>query len=179
MIIIDQKKLKIVSNEIPFEESQQVVDLLLKEIPEMGSGLAAVQIGLPVRIFITKFKKNKSEWQNPQIEEYEFIKWINPQIEEYEKEEIISEEGCLSIPNKEVKVKRAKQITVSTQASITNRQKFVLVDEEAVIFQHEFDHLNGILITDKIYKETKQIKVGRNDPCPCGSGKKFKKCCGN
>jgi peptide deformylase len=177
MIIVDQKKLKIVSNEVPFEESQQVIDLLLKEIPETGSGLAAIQIGLPVRIFLTRFKKNKSEWANPYVEEYELIQWINPKIEEYEKEEIISEEGCLSIPDRRVKVKRNKQITVSTQASTIDRKKFVLLDEEAVIFQHEFDHLNGILITDKIYKPAE--KVGRNDPCPCGSGKKFKKCCGN
>jgi peptide deformylase len=177
MIIVDQKKLRNVSSEVSFEKGQEVVKLLLEEIPETAVGLAAIQIGLSDRVFITKFRKNRHEWKDPLIEEYELIEWINPQIEEYEKETIISDEGCLSIPNKKVKVKRNTQISVSTQASIKDRKKFVLLDEEAVIFQHEFDHLNGILIIDKIYKQEK--KVGRNDFCPCGSGKKFKKCCKN
>ena len=177
MIIVDQKKLRNVSSEVSFEKGQEISRLLLAEIPESAIGLAAIQIGLPDRVFVTKLKKDHHEWKNPYIEEYEIIEWINPQIEEYEKETIISDEGCLSIPDKKVKVQRNRQITVSTQASIKDRKKFVLLDEEAVIFQHEFDHLNGILIIDKIYKQ--QEKIGRNELCPCGSGKKFKKCCGN
>ena len=171
MIIVDQKKLRVVSTEIPFEQSKEILEQLKKEIPETAVGLAAIQIGLPSRVFITKFKKNHSVWVNPQITEYELIEWVNPKIEEFDNDKIESEEGCLSIPNKRVFVKRSKQIIVSAQASIKDRNKFVLLDEEAVIFQHEFDHINGVLIIDKV--------AGRNDPCPCGSGKKFKKCCGN
>jgi len=158
MIIVDQKKLRTISSEISFEKSREILDLLQKEIPETAVGLAAIQIGIPVRVFITKFKKN-------------IIEWVNPKIEESSNDKIETEEGCLSIPKKTVFVKRSKQITVLNQASITERKRFVLFDAEAIVFQHEFDHLNGILIIDKT--------VGRNDLCPCGSKVKFKKCCGN
>ena len=53
---------------------------------------------------------------------------------------------------------------------------------EAICVQHEIDHLNGLTIHDRENKTkpmVSQKKVGRNDPCPCGSGKKFKKCCIN
>jgi len=52
---------------------------------------------------------------------------------------------------------------------------------ESVCVQHEIDHLNGILIHDRENKTkpmVSQKKVGRNDPCPCGSGKKYKQCHG-
>jgi len=42
--------------------------------------------------------------------------------------------------------------------------------------QHEVDHMNGVLCIDRRVK--KVVKIGRNEPCPCGSGKKYKKCCG-
>ena len=51
---------------------------------------------------------------------------------------------------------------------------------EAICVQHEIDHLNGISCIDKEVKLEPIVmdkKVGRNDPCPCGSGKKYKKCC--
>ena len=51
---------------------------------------------------------------------------------------------------------------------------------EKAIAQHEIDHMNGIMICDNEIKsnEAHSAKIsGRNDPCPCGSGKKFKKCC--
>ena len=50
---------------------------------------------------------------------------------------------------------------------------------EAICVQHEIDHLNGMTIMDRqmITTITNQDKIGRNDPCFCGSGKKYKKCC--
>ena len=51
---------------------------------------------------------------------------------------------------------------------------------ETICVQHEIDHLNGLTIFDREDKPQPIISkkaVGRNEPCPCGSGKKFKKCC--
>ena len=50
---------------------------------------------------------------------------------------------------------------------------------ESICVQHEIDHLNGITIHDRKRETTVKVekKVGRNDPCSCGSGKKYKKCC--
>jgi peptide deformylase len=161
MIVTDQKILRKMSTETDWP-AIEILEKLKKEIPVDASGLAAIQIGIPARVFITRFKD-------------ELIEWINPIIEEFSMDKIESEEGCLSIPNKKVFVKRHKEITVSTQASETAKNRYVLLDEEAVIFQHEFDHLNGKLIVDRVAK--------RNEPCPCGklkNGKpiKYKNCCG-
>ena len=50
---------------------------------------------------------------------------------------------------------------------------------ECICVQHEIDHLNGVVCMDRKVNTTivKDAKVGRNEPCPCGSGKKYKKCC--
>ena len=50
---------------------------------------------------------------------------------------------------------------------------------EAVCVQHEIDHLNGIVCMDRKVNTTIVVdkKIGRNEPCPCESGKKYKKCC--
>ena len=50
---------------------------------------------------------------------------------------------------------------------------------ESICVQHEIDHLNGLTIMDRENKPQPIMseKVGRNEPCPCGSGKKYKKCC--
>jgi len=51
---------------------------------------------------------------------------------------------------------------------------------ESICVQHEIDHLNGIVCMDRRIDLTvirEEVKIGRNDPCHCGSGKKYKKCC--
>ena len=50
---------------------------------------------------------------------------------------------------------------------------------ETICIQHEIDHLNGLTIMDRkvVTTITKEKNIGRNDPCFCGSGKKYKKCC--
>ena len=52
---------------------------------------------------------------------------------------------------------------------------------ESICIQHEIDHLNGLTIADRENKPQPIVseKVGRNEPCSCGSGKKYKKCCIN
>ena len=53
-----------------------------------------------------------------------------------------------------------------------------LQELETACIQHEIDHLNGILMVDKEIKMQRNIiKIKRNDPCFCGSGNKYKKCC--
>jgi len=54
-------------------------------------------------------------------------------------------------------------------------EKFEATGLEAVMVQHEIDHMNGMLCFDRGHKN--KDKVGRNSLCPCGSGEKYKKCC--
>jgi peptide deformylase len=146
-----------------------------------GIGLAAVQIGQNKRLGVIK-KGNG------------FIHLINPELLEAEDEMIFVGEGCLSFPDTFRDTKRYRQITIKNQRIEDDHfedEKLVFYyskeDEPgtdgliAIAVQHELDHFCGRLIIDYDIKaipaERENKKVGRNDPCPCGSGKKYKKCC--
>ena len=89
-------------------------------------------------------------------------------------------EGCLTWENKKIITKRYRGVYVDYFDINGKLHK----DEfykgfEAQIWQHELNHLNGEPeeVVELNHPEPKPIEVGRNDPCPCGSGKKYKKCC--
>ena len=127
---------------------------------------------------------------------------INPKIEE-QWDEIPYYEGCLSYPKQGIHTKRYKNIIIKTEQSDSGwyfsgtettqeargsweqdnkKQEQEQRLLEAICVQHEIDHLNGITIHDRENKPEPIISkksVGRNEPCPCGSGKKYKKCCIN
>jgi len=101
-----------------------------------GIGLAAPQIGVSKQIIVVKRGEDK-----------DIIKLINPVILIREGEEK-AKEGCLSIPDVYVEVKRSSNVTVE---GLDEKEKPVKIEAEdllARVFQHEIDHLNGILIVD-------------------------------
>ena len=126
---------------------------------------------------------------------------INPKIVSRETE-IPFYEGCLSYPGKGVNTKRYETVEVKSD-TVEGTMIFSGVDTgesgkgswehsevkedrhvrtlEAVCVQHEIDHLNGIRCLDRVVDTTIRVekKPGRNEPCHCGSDKKFKKCCIN
>jgi len=105
-------------------------------IAEGGIGLAANQIGVDLRVAITKCNGNIKSYINP--------KWIGASAEEGNT--IVTEEGCLSIPNKYVCVRRWNKSTFS-HTPISNIEEFFELDGlESICLQHEIDHLNGITI---------------------------------
>lgn len=103
---------------------------------------------------------------------------INPKILEYTGEQYNSIEGCLSIPGTKCIVKRYPQLTVQYEGGLDSGEDgiYVVTGEDARRFQHEFDHTQGVLITDNGIIVPSNI--GRNSQCPCKSGRKWKKCCG-
>ena len=119
-----------------------------------GVGLAAPQVGIKQRILVI----------NPSGEaeqEGEELTLVNPRITERSRETIDWRETCLSVPDLEVKVKRAKRITVEWQdpADGTPRsQRFE--DFESVIVQHELDHLIGTVLLDRVsgFKRSRWVK---------------------
>lgn len=115
-----------------------------------GIGLAANQVGADKQIFIVDLSA---------IEGYENSKpivFINPKIEKFSDDKIAMEEGCLSIPGIRADVERSKEIVVKYRD--TNMQELELEAAEllARVIQHEFDHLQGVLFTDKISEEMKK-----------------------
>ena len=115
-----------------------------------GIGLAAPQIGLSQRLTVIdiSFKKNPEEK----------IVLINPEIIEREGEQY-EEEGCLSLPEIREKVKRAAKVKVRAQD--TEGEWFEVEGEELLsrAFQHEIDHLDGVLFIDRLSRLKKDLTV--------------------
>ncbi|MFH1175346.1 MAG: peptide deformylase [bacterium] len=115
-------------------EIQELINLMYKTMGEKGGvGLAAVQVGNPIRIFVVDWKNKK----------YEFI---NPQIEKMSDKKEIQQEGCLSVPGVYVDVARSQKISISAVDRCGKKIKLKADGMLARIIQHEFDHLEGILI---------------------------------
>ena len=101
-----------------------------------GSGLAANQVGLSIRLFVA-------------LVESKFYAIINPEIIKQSKEISDMEEGCLSIPGIYGDVPRPAEIVLSGYDKNGKRLKIKASGLRARVFQHETDHLNGILFIDK------------------------------
>lgn len=104
-----------------------------------GLGLAAPQVGLAWRMFITNGQEDGPDRV-----------YINPTITFVDTELVLREEGCLSVPGVNVELRRPRAATINAQ-DLTGK-KFELTDHEllARVWQHELDHLDGVLIIDKM-----------------------------
>lgn len=126
-----------------------------------GVGLAAPQIGKDIRLFLIDASPFS---ENEELEEGErnFLKnfnktFINAQIIEEEGEEWAFNEGCLSIPNINEDVFRNETIHIEYLDENFEKQKETLSGLAARIFQHEYDHIEGILFTDKLSSLKKRL----------------------
>jgi peptide deformylase len=107
-----------------------------------GSGLAAVQVGVPKRIIVVNTSKED--------EEKSWYALINPEITSKEGNFLSEDEGCLSVPELRANVKRSSKVTVEAQDREGNTFTMEVDGFHAVILQHEIDHLNGILFIDHL-----------------------------
>lgn len=136
--------------------------------PEAGFGLTANQIGVNKRVGYIRYAGKEYRLLNTRIVE------TGPVV-------VIYNEGCLSLPGKTINTERHHTITIEDE--ILGRIQLTMSKDGLlpVIFQHEIDHMDGKTILDRkrqpIRRNTQ--KIGRNQPCFCGSGKKYKKCCLN
>lgn len=121
-----------------------------------GVGLAATQIGIAKRFLGIKDTKTKEVkiFINPKVETA-FGKKVYPEIEGKDGKSEIFLEGCLSFPNYFGEVKRYLKIEVSWQELVGEQlinMKKTMAGFEAIVFQHEMDHLKGILLVDRVAK---------------------------
>lgn len=119
-----------------------------------GVGLAAPQIGLPIRVFIVDTDPF-SDSEDISKEEAEALKgfkktFINAKMILEEGEEWAYNEGCLSIPDVREDVYRNEKITIEYYDENFNKKTEVYDGLIARVIQHEYDHIEGILFTDKI-----------------------------
>jgi peptide deformylase len=147
IIIIPDKRLRLVSKPVETVDAQiraLAEDMLETMYEAPGIGLAAIQIGEPLRL-VTMDLSKKDEERAPQV-------FINPEITWSSEEASVHEEGCLSIPEYYEDVERPAKV----------RLKYLDLDSEpheveaegifATCIQHEIDHLNGVLFIDHISK---------------------------
>jgi peptide deformylase len=112
-----------------------------------GLGLAGPQVALPYRIFVMNLVPEERDL--PPSERKSERVYINPQIDD-RKGSVEGEEGCLSFPGLYQKVRRARSITFQAYNQKGEPIKGSAVDLEARVWQHEVDHLNGVLFIDKM-----------------------------
>lgn len=133
--ILTQPTLPFSFTEPPTDPIQLAKDLTETMLAKNGIGLAANQIGLPYRVFVMK--------SNP------IICCFNPKIVSQVGEEITLEEGCLTFPNYYVKIRRPKQIRVRYTYPNGETVTEIYDGMTARIFQHELDHLDGVLFMSR------------------------------
>ena len=125
----------------------------MREAP--GVGLAAPQIGLSERLIVVEYyEKEEDEVKAEEVENEEEIPkkvWamLNPEIVKASEEKVMGVEGCLSIPNLVGEVERHLEIQVKGLSRHGKPMKVKARGWLARIFQHEIDHLNGVLFTDR------------------------------
>jgi len=117
----------------------------VKMVEAKGVGLAANQVGEDLQIFVID-KTLADENGAPDA-------YINPEITEYSRETGELEEGCLSIPEYFVDIPRAKKIKLKALDENGNKIKIKARGFLARVLQHEYDHLNGLLIKDRVPKK--------------------------
>ena len=115
-----------------------------------AEGLAANQVGVLYRVFVIRDNK-------------EYVTCFNPSILGMSTELVDSLEGCLSFPGVNETIKRAESVHVSYQNEGGEEQNRWLSGVAAVAFQHELDHLNGVVFTDHMGKLQKHLAMKKLD----------------
>ena len=143
IVIHPHPKLRVVAEPIPqiTDEVRAVARRMLQICREApGVGLAAPQVAVSWRLFVA------CPTQDPKDD----VVFINPVLLDPGKELVDYEEGCLSLPKVYAEIRRPKQITI--EATNLSGEKFRLTSDDmpARIWQHEYDHLDGIMIIDKM-----------------------------
>ena len=142
------------------------LDVLLKDMFETmyassGIGLAAPQIGLPIRLFIVDASPFEDDEELTE-QERNFLKdfkrvFINAKMVEETGDEWVFNEGCLSIPDVREDVFRKDTITIEYFDEKLKKKTETINGIAARIIQHEYDHIEGILFTDKLSALKKRL----------------------
>lgn len=170
----DAKSLKIPSTDcVTLEEGLEIAEKLKAVAAEHKEalGLSAVQIGIHKRVFVFKLSLDVTSQPEPN----KWVTVINPVLGVCGTVKSTAFEGCLSFPGTFVQTERLTEVSF-TGLGHDAPFSLTLKGLDAIVFQHELDHLDGVLF----YERGKIVKcaLGRNDKCLCGSEKKFKKCHG-
>lgn len=149
---LSNKEKKLIKDMIKYLRKSQDEKRAEREGLRPGMGLSAVQLGLLKRFFVVSLKREYEDGS----EEFEEYVVVNPTLISHSEEEIYVEEGegCLSV-NRDVKgiIPRYARVKIHAYDIDGNEVEIRGREEISVVFQHEIDHLNGILFPDRIDKK--------------------------
>lgn len=123
-----------------------------------GIGLAAPQIGLPIRLFVIDADPMAEDF--PECKGFKRV-FINAHITSYSEDKVTEGEGCLSIPGIHESVQRPNKITVEYMDENFTPHTETFEGFAARVVQHEYDHIDGVLFIDHISAIRKQLIKGK------------------
>ncbi|NTU70075.1 peptide deformylase [bacterium] len=134
-----------------------IADMTETMTKSSGIGIAAPQVGESIRLIVVELKGGKRS-NGEEMPKFPLTVCINPKITKCSKETEISEEGCLSVPDIWGSVERFKEVEVLATNEKGENIKIKASGLVARVFQHEIDHLEGVLYTDRVdYKTLHKI----------------------
>ncbi|AFR25814.1 peptide deformylase [Bartonella quintana] len=154
LVILPDPILREVSKPVEHVDStiQKLADDMLETMYDaQGVGLAAIQIGIPLRMLVIDVSRNETQ-KNPLV-------IINPEILWLSDERNICKEGCLSIPEYYTEIERPKRLCVRYQDREGKQTEIEADHLLATCLQHEIDHLNGRLFIDHISKIKRDMVI--------------------
>jgi len=159
-----KKKAKNIDKDYP-RLSELIENMFETMYGAYGVGLAAPQIGLPIRLFLVDTEPfaeddSFSEKEQEQLKNFKRT-FINAQILEEEGDEWAFNEGCLSIPDVREDVFRQPKIKIQYQDENFETRVEEFDGLIARVIQHEYDHIEGILFTDKLSSFKKRLIKGK------------------
>lgn len=144
--------LKKVAKEVDASELDQCAEIISNMFETMamgrGMGLAATQCGIDMRIIVIDTVPIGGKLKQA---------FINPVIKAKTEKVIVSEEGCLSFPGVFAAVQRFDGLVVESTSLTGDKEEAILNGVDAICFQHELDHLNGIVFFDHLGKAKRQM----------------------
>jgi len=180
-LVTDFTELSKLCKPVTFEAGTITGNMLVQYLKEHSGdwmGIAANQLGINQRVCaVTTVTANAAGNR--------FFYLINPEITKSEGK-FRFEESCLSFPGKTITTTRFKHVYIKCDNMEGSIYFYADPNDwqqqaECACIQHEIDHLNGITMFKRIAKPEQYIRsterIGRNDLCFCGSGKKYKRCC--
>lgn len=161
-VLLYSKSADLPAAEIRTKEFDVLVNRMYATVTDPGNpgvGIAAPQVGILRRIVLVQRFDKEGE---------PFGVYVNPRIVEYSEDSRVGSEGCLSIPGRNGSVMRAAVIKITyTDLETLEEVEETVEGFTAVIFQHEIDHLDGILYTDRMQENI--VKTFSYEPrgvCP-------------
>jgi len=141
----------------PVESIDDDIRRLLDDMVETmraapGVGLAGPQVDVPLRVIVVEYGEEPTEDGNGKQPPKQLFTLVNPEISRSSTETEMATEGCLSVPGLVGDVERAASVTVKALNRRGQPVKIKTSGWLARIFQHEIDHLNGVLFIDRAEK---------------------------